>query len=395
MQIERMKAWCYKVMPLVYEDSLSYYEFLCKMLAKLNEVIDVTNSTKEEVENLLTAFRAEIENYFNERVNGINEQIDNLNAEIDEKTNNIGEYNADVAMGFSAYNQPKIRGQFIGYADELNYRESYFNLVGGKAFTINEMHSLMMRDSGGKFVRGDVDSITIFNANMITRDTVGSGWYRGVLCYCDDELVHLSGSINTGSASIKLYDGSIGAGMYTFRFEMTEPNAYVTPRIRITPQGGTPSYPNVPSSGVFTFQASGLTNVYLYFDVREGFQFNNIGIHCCLINNTYGDNANSLVPSKTYTPNKPNNYGYNHNDRYNGIYVNEGSVYSTCFVKPYDPNEVITGGMINDGTLTIYDITYRVTPFDVGIPKYYKYGAGVYLVVRHKGDVVINYPAFT
>lgn len=33
-----LKAWCQKVIPLVYDDSLSYYEFLCKILKKLNDL---------------------------------------------------------------------------------------------------------------------------------------------------------------------------------------------------------------------------------------------------------------------------------------------------------------------------------------------------------------------
>ena len=33
-----LKMWCQKVIPLVYDDSLSYYEFLCKVLKKLNDL---------------------------------------------------------------------------------------------------------------------------------------------------------------------------------------------------------------------------------------------------------------------------------------------------------------------------------------------------------------------
>ena len=36
---EPVKFWCFKVIPLVYDSSLSYYEVLCKMREKLNEMI--------------------------------------------------------------------------------------------------------------------------------------------------------------------------------------------------------------------------------------------------------------------------------------------------------------------------------------------------------------------
>ena len=32
--------FCQKILPLVYDDSLSYYEFLCKMADKINELIE-------------------------------------------------------------------------------------------------------------------------------------------------------------------------------------------------------------------------------------------------------------------------------------------------------------------------------------------------------------------
>lgn len=43
-RIDNFRFWCQKVLPTVYDDSLSYYELLCKVVAKLNETIDESNS---------------------------------------------------------------------------------------------------------------------------------------------------------------------------------------------------------------------------------------------------------------------------------------------------------------------------------------------------------------
>ena len=43
------KFWCQKVIPLVYDDSLSYYEVLCKVVKYINELIE---SDKEIVDEL-------------------------------------------------------------------------------------------------------------------------------------------------------------------------------------------------------------------------------------------------------------------------------------------------------------------------------------------------------
>ena len=48
-EIERLNYWCHKILPLIYDDSLSYYEVLCKVSSKLNEVIDGTNENSEEI----------------------------------------------------------------------------------------------------------------------------------------------------------------------------------------------------------------------------------------------------------------------------------------------------------------------------------------------------------
>lgn len=42
-------ACCQKVLPLVYDDSLSYYEVLCKVQHKLNELIEINNAVRDEV----------------------------------------------------------------------------------------------------------------------------------------------------------------------------------------------------------------------------------------------------------------------------------------------------------------------------------------------------------
>ena len=51
-RIEKFRFWCHKILPLVYDDSLSYYEFLCKLNAKLIEVIDTVNDQNEVIDGL-------------------------------------------------------------------------------------------------------------------------------------------------------------------------------------------------------------------------------------------------------------------------------------------------------------------------------------------------------
>lgn len=47
------RFWCYKVLPLVYDDSLSYYEVLCKTVTYINELIEQDKIFGDELTNLL------------------------------------------------------------------------------------------------------------------------------------------------------------------------------------------------------------------------------------------------------------------------------------------------------------------------------------------------------
>lgn len=66
------RFYCNKVLPLTYDDSLSYYEVLCKLTTKMNELIEninnnfqqmVEDTVKENIERFLinAMYRAETE----------------------------------------------------------------------------------------------------------------------------------------------------------------------------------------------------------------------------------------------------------------------------------------------------------------------------------------------
>ena len=49
--ITPVQWFCNKVLPCVFDDTLSYYEVLCKFSAKLNEIIEVVNAEGEGITN--------------------------------------------------------------------------------------------------------------------------------------------------------------------------------------------------------------------------------------------------------------------------------------------------------------------------------------------------------
>ena len=64
--LSTFKFWCYKVLPLVYDDSLSYYEVLCKVVDYINKLIEQDKIFGNELVKLkedLTTVQNWIDNY--------------------------------------------------------------------------------------------------------------------------------------------------------------------------------------------------------------------------------------------------------------------------------------------------------------------------------------------
>lgn len=75
-EIKKIKPFCQFVLPLVYDDSLSYYEAICKLTTKINEIIDLYNNISDDFGALVDQKIAEFKVY-----------VDSENAKQDEKLN--------------------------------------------------------------------------------------------------------------------------------------------------------------------------------------------------------------------------------------------------------------------------------------------------------------------
>lgn len=60
MFIEKIKSHCFKILPLVYDESLSYYEVLCKVTSKINELIEANEELNEEFKQFKLSFNVNL-----------------------------------------------------------------------------------------------------------------------------------------------------------------------------------------------------------------------------------------------------------------------------------------------------------------------------------------------
>lgn len=73
--IKPFRFWCAKILPTEYDDALSYYEVLCKVVTKLNEIGATTN----EIGNALTELTEYVNNFIGSELNEeVRERLDEM-----------------------------------------------------------------------------------------------------------------------------------------------------------------------------------------------------------------------------------------------------------------------------------------------------------------------------
>ena len=121
-KIHHFRFWCQHVLPLVYDDSLSYMELLCKVVEQLNTVIDGHNQLTDDVaqltsavneleehvsavEKIINTFMQTIENRFNQLetdlTNQMNSRLDGFDTRITVLENRQSEFEALVNKMFA------------------------------------------------------------------------------------------------------------------------------------------------------------------------------------------------------------------------------------------------------------------------------------------------------
>jgi hypothetical protein len=134
--IDKIRYWCHKILPLVYDDSLSYYEFLCKMNAKLNEVIDSTNGLVEVWEK----FQAELEKAWQDYKSALTAEwtdykaemdlkyaslVGTVNTEINAMKNDISTFKNDISTQINEF-ETKVNGDYAEFTAAIEEKINTF-----------------------------------------------------------------------------------------------------------------------------------------------------------------------------------------------------------------------------------------------------------------------------
>ena len=121
-ELKPFRFWCQKVLPLVYDDSLSYYELLCKVVEYLNNTIKAMDESIVNIQNLYQGY-IELQNYVNYNMNDIENYLN---------------HTVDELEGYIQSNDSEIRN-FINKT--INTLETYINTYFSSLDVQNEINN--------------------------------------------------------------------------------------------------------------------------------------------------------------------------------------------------------------------------------------------------------------
>ena len=118
------RFWCQKVLPLVYDDSLSYYELLCKVVGKLNEMAENQNNLSDEIKEV-----AKDLDDFKEQVPGM------VEAKVEEWLNNYITTHGLVNSVNGMTGEVTLTAADVGAIANVNGSVKNNNIAGGAVTT--------------------------------------------------------------------------------------------------------------------------------------------------------------------------------------------------------------------------------------------------------------------
>ena len=216
-ELTPFRFWCNKVLPLVYDDSLSYYELLCK-------VVDYLNKTMEDVNTIAKEFD-EIKDLYGTLEEYVNEYFDNLDvqSEIDHKLDEmvsdgtmasiieplLESYEAELQEELDNF-QEDINGQLSDFQDNINGElDTFQGTVNG---TLTGFHNEMVRelDTFEYGVNNRINSVegSVNNNTMIQNNKIATLESRM------DEMTSLPEGSTSGDA--ELADIRVAANGYVY-----------------------------------------------------------------------------------------------------------------------------------------------------------------------------------
>lgn len=182
--IKKIRFWCQKVIPLVYDNSLSYYEVLCKVVDYLNKVIEDMNEIPSYIDaKIEEALDDEhLKELIEEVVANIESAISSNNEH--DNTNSSADYNIGQMLWWNGKLYKVIRTVDAGDTFILDTNIELVNFEDLFNDFVDEVkHDISANDDG-------------------TNATASNDWNKGQLVWLNDNLYIVTKNITEGNAYV-------------------------------------------------------------------------------------------------------------------------------------------------------------------------------------------------
>lgn len=214
-KVDSFRFWCQKVLPLVYDDSLSYYELLCKVVDYLNNTIADVNTLGSDVDNLNEAF-IKLQDYVNNYFSTLDVQ-EEVNKKLDEMVEN-GTFDKLLSKIFSGVvNIKAIGAKGDGVSDDTVYFQKAIDtkqiiFIPNGTYVVDELHfnteRLQIIGETNTFINSninwdlkDINDVYIKNITMTNAKLIIYSDYSNLR----DKNMHLENVLNTTGTSWNLF----------------------------------------------------------------------------------------------------------------------------------------------------------------------------------------------
>ena len=180
--VKPFRFWCQKVLPSVYDDSLSYYELLNKVVHYLNVVIDNLEGVEQNTDALLNAYN-QLQDY-------VNTYFDNLDLgeEIERKINEMvedGTFDEILAPAIAQYEQQlqQILNQYAAQADDYVEDAEAWAKGTRDGVAVSEVDPAYHKNSKWYAEKAEIDSNAAESSARLASDSAdeSEAWAKGTV----------------------------------------------------------------------------------------------------------------------------------------------------------------------------------------------------------------------
>ena len=305
--IKSLKFYCQKVIPLVYDDSLSYYEFLCKVCNKLNEVIASQNELSSSLnDNLFKVIKDIVDGWLDDGtlMKLLNETLTSFwvsplwfGAKFDGVTD-------DYMAIQKAVNSGNVKFPY----DKRTYVSKSINIPKSERIIDFNMCYTVYENSSPMFICNTIDAhspiinITLKNGYFDLKNGGFCSFYNCYFVTLDNiRITPVSGSANC----IHFYNG----------FNININNVNITGA----------------SNGSSNVSGNNVTGIFIESktaSVPDIQNITNVCISNCLIQRCYNGVRFSGVAGSTFDTNTMKNLGFSYCDIALNLKLDDGSIYN-------------------------------------------------------------------